>query len=132
MHLTKRALLAILSIELLLYSFLYIPTFILVMLAIGIAEPTDPVQRLEIAAVVFGPPLLWLAMNGLIVRALVRNARRDERTRGTMRFGLTLMGAQAAIASMACIGVTLFSTVFSGTLAIGGLVAAALMERENA
>jgi low temperature requirement protein LtrA len=131
MNLNKRKLLTILSLELLLYSFLYLPVLILVMIGLSISEPTDPAQKLKTWVLIFGPPLLWLAMNVLMVRTLFRNARRDERTRETLRFGLGGMAIQAGIAAVPLVSLNLLTGLLPGVAAICGLVMAAMTENDK-
>lgn len=132
MNLTKRKLLAILSLELVLYSFLYLPVFILIMIGLGInGRPFDARQDLLNSAIIFGPPCLWLVVNGLMVRALVRNAHRDERAQETMRSGLRYMAIQAGIAAVPFLSLNLLTGLLPGAAAIVGLVMAAMTENDK-
>ena len=130
MNLTKRRLLAILSLELLLYSFLYFPMLLIIGLTMAITQPTEPAQRLGLLALAVGPPFAWLALNAWIAAALVRKGPFSERNWATMRFALKLMGLQAVLIALTFVIGQL--NIVAGCLAITGLIAAAFMKSEPA
>lgn len=134
MTLTKRKLVAIFSLEHLLFTLIYLPIVIVVLMTMPeVRWSKYPGETLLRMAIIFGPPLLWMVANGLIIRALVRNARRDERARSTMRFGLAFNAAQAALAAALLFNVVwMFGhPLLSVAPGIVGLAVAAMMKSEK-
>jgi len=129
MKLTERKLLAILSLELLLYTAVFLPAIVVAMLTVALGGQMDQLQRLALGLIIFGLPLLGLLTNGLIGWALVKNARQDESARKTMKTGLKLLAGQAALFILALFDLYLVFLV--ALIAIGGLVTAALMGPET-
>lgn len=128
MTLTKRKLLAVLSLELLLYAFVYLPALVLVLLASVLQADPDRLEKARILALTAGPPCFVISTNLLMLRAAFRR-RRDQYGRSLFRFGLSLMALQFGLALVASLDVVL--TVAVGGIAASGLIAAWLMEPEK-